>query len=340
MTSNSTNSGASVSATNAYTPVSTYSDGTKLYVADTGNNRILIWNTMPTTNGATPSIALGQPNMTSNAVGTTATNMGGPSSVYSDGTRLFAVDNGNVRVLIWNTIPTSATTPANVVLGQPNMTSNTFFGAATATTFMNPSSVASDGTRLFLADSTGYRILIWNTIPTTNTAPANIALGQPNMTSFGVGVSATQVNMPSSVYSDGTKLYVADYYRVLIWNTIPTSNTAPANVVLGQPNMTSTNSGASATNFANAPGSVYTDGTRLYVADTNNYRVLVWSTIPTASTAPANAVLGQPNMTSNTSNDGGFSNSSLSGPTSVYSDGTRIIVSDKLNNRVILFPIP
>ena len=44
-----------------------------------------------------------------------------------------------------------------------------------------------------------------------------------------------------AVYSDGTHLFVADYdnNRVLIWNNIPTSNGQAANMVLGQPNMTS-----------------------------------------------------------------------------------------------------
>ena len=60
----------------------------------------------------------------------------------SDGTRLYVGDYNNQRVLIWNTI--SAATGANLVLGQPNMTSNTNFGA-TASSFFNPGGVATDG---------------------------------------------------------------------------------------------------------------------------------------------------------------------------------------------------
>lgn len=79
-------------------PTGLYSNGTKLYVVDRGNNRVLVWNTMPTNSGQAASFALGQPNLTSNAVDngrTSASSMHGPTAVHSDGTRLFVTDNYN-----------------------------------------------------------------------------------------------------------------------------------------------------------------------------------------------------------------------------------------------------
>ena len=48
---------------------------------------------------------------------------------------------------------------------------------------LNPVSVTSDGVRLFVTDLGFNRVLVWNSIPTSNTAPADFALGQPDLAS-------------------------------------------------------------------------------------------------------------------------------------------------------------
>src|SRR5258708_12185721 len=47
----------------------------------------------------------------------------------------------------------------------------------------NPVSVTSDGVRLYITDLGHNRVLIWNTLPTQNAQAADVALGQPNLTS-------------------------------------------------------------------------------------------------------------------------------------------------------------
>jgi sugar lactone lactonase YvrE len=320
------------SATVMYGPSGVYSNGTRLFVADTNNGRVLIYNKISTTNGAAADIVVGQPDMTSSAYGTSATLMAGPTGIYSDGTRLFVVDENNSRVLIYNTIPTTNGAAANVVVGQPNMTSSAYGTSATAMSW--PSGVYSDGTRLLVADGNN-RVLIYNTIPTTNGAAANIVVGQPDMTSSSYGTSATLMAGPVGVYSDGTRLFVADYTdsRVLIYNKIPTTNGAAADVVVGQPDMTSSAYGTSATAM-HYPSGVYSDGTRLFVADSQNNRVLIYNTIPTTNGAAADVVVGQTNMTSSAY---GTSVTAMSGPSGVYSDGTRLFVADGDNNRVLIY---
>lgn len=49
--------------------------------------------------------------------------LGSLESVCSDGVRLFAVDELNHRILIWNIVPTADGASADLVVGQPNMTS-------------------------------------------------------------------------------------------------------------------------------------------------------------------------------------------------------------------------
>ena len=36
-----------------------------MYVADLGQNRVLVWNNIPTTNGAAADLAIGQPDLVS-----------------------------------------------------------------------------------------------------------------------------------------------------------------------------------------------------------------------------------------------------------------------------------
>ena len=87
------------------------------------------------------------------------------------------------------------------------------------------------------------------------------------------------------------------------------------------------------------PMSAYASAGRLYVADFNNNRVLVWSSIPTTNVA-ATAVLGQPDMTTGTANTGGLSSQTLCSPYTTFSDGVRLYVADGCNDRVVIFPTP
>ena len=63
MTSGSANNGGFPSATTIYCPSGVSVTGTKLYVADYGNNRVLIWTSLPTPTQQAADIVLGQANI-------------------------------------------------------------------------------------------------------------------------------------------------------------------------------------------------------------------------------------------------------------------------------------
>jgi len=223
-------------------------------------------------------------------------------------------------------------------------------GGLSASSLNSPFSVYSDGARTFVADFGNHRVLIYNGIPGVDGADniADAVIGQSNMTSNTAnngGLSASSLYGPGSVYSDGTHTVVADLYnhRVLIYNGIPGADGADniADAVIGQPNMTSrtTNNGGLSASSLYSPSSVYSDGTHTFIADSNNHRVLLYNGIPGVDGADniADAVIGQPNMTSNTANNGGLSASSLYYPYSVYSDGQQVFVADFSNSRVLLY---
>jgi hypothetical protein len=96
-----------------------------LMVADTGNNRALIYSNVPAANGAAAATVLGQVDFTSNATASTATGMNGPAGVAENSTGELAVaDTGNNRVMLWYAMPGASGAACHAVLGQANFTSN------------------------------------------------------------------------------------------------------------------------------------------------------------------------------------------------------------------------
>jgi hypothetical protein len=112
VTSNAANTGG-LSASTLSSPLSMFVSGTKLIVADSGNNRVLIWNTVPTTTGTAADVVLGQANGTSNGTGTGLGNMNRPTGAVVINNRLLVADHANYRILVWDSIPTSTGTSAD-----------------------------------------------------------------------------------------------------------------------------------------------------------------------------------------------------------------------------------
>ena len=292
-----------------------------------------------------------------------------PYAMSAGGGKLAVADSGNHRVLLWNSIPTDTLTPPDLVLGQTGMDSadqQTPTGLTSASTMTNPLGVFTDGTRVIVADSNNHRVLVWTNFPTRNGQPADLVLGQPDFASRianNGGVSASSLSGPRGVSFDGTRIAVADFNnnRVLVWNSMPASPGAPASFVLGQgsfatvtantgPN-TAPCGGALGRNLCSMsqPWGIELTPSRLYVADSANHRVLVWSAAPTTTLEPATFVIGQPNVSSGTANNGlvgcdgsaGRNSCSLSLPTAVRETGGLLTIADRGNHRVLQYgPIP
>jgi hypothetical protein len=158
----------------------------KLVVLDTSNNRVLIWNAIPTASGTPADVVLGQKDFThclaNDETGTgapiapTAKTLALPVDAASDGTRLFVVDFGNHRVLVWNAIPTTSQTPADYVLGQSALTTNVSAGGRYG--LAQPACLSSNGNQLLVTDSGNNRVLGWNQVPTTSGVGPDFVLGQ------------------------------------------------------------------------------------------------------------------------------------------------------------------
>lgn len=325
--------------------------GGKIFVADYSNNRVLIWNSIPTSTQQSADLVLGQPNMTTNTCntgGVSAQSLCTPSFVHSDGTRLVVSDEANSRVLIWTTLPTTTQEAADIVIGQVNMNSNVDGSAApSAANLSFPGGVFISEEKLFVVDSNNNRILVWNTFPTVDTQAADVVIGQPNMSANTPGTTSTSLTYPYMIYRYQNKIFVSDYgnSRILIWNTTPTTNGQAANLVLGQPDFVTSGvntGGLSSSSLSEAAGVTLDTQGRFYVFDYSNNRILIWNQIPTNNNQAADAVLGQPDFTSNAPNNGNMNSSatSLYSPWGALIDNGILWVSDYENHRVLKFQIP
>ena len=126
--------------------------------------------------------------------------MNRPHGPATDEKRLFVPDILNSRVLIWNSIPTKNNTPADIVLGQPNFTSSTANnGGRSASTLQSPNGVLIYKGKLFIADNTNCRVLIFNSLPTTNGASANVVVGQTDFTSANNSLTSSGLSCSSGI---------------------------------------------------------------------------------------------------------------------------------------------
>ena len=275
------------------------------------------------------------------------------SGLVSDGTHLFVSDLNNNRILIYNTIPSSSSQSADLVIGQSNLNSGNANQGATPSAFTlnNPRFVDTNGTKLFIADTLNNRVLIYNTIPTVNNASADVVIGQVDMASASANQgnstpSANTLFRPWSVIFNTTsgKLFISDSgnNRVLIYNSVPTTNNATADAVLGQPNFITSALGITSSQNLSSPSAARVIQSQLIIADTGNNRVLTFSTVPTTNYASASAVIGQVDMASASANQGtAVAGNTLKSPSDIMWDGTRLLIQDSGNNRVLAFnPIP
>ncbi|NVN98316.1 MAG: hypothetical protein HXX17_03260 [Geobacteraceae bacterium] len=240
-------------------------------------------------------------------------------------------------------------TSATVAVGQADLTSGrpNRGGSAAANTLSGPygDPVVHNGV-LYLPDFDNNRVLGFTTVPKVSGASADFVLGQPDFTSIASGNGANQLYGPQTVRYYNGKLFLSDYNnsRILIWNTPPTTTQAPADIVVGQTGF-GADSPATSQSRLNYPESILVVNGKLIVADSGNNRVLIWNSIPAASGAPADLVLGQGDFTHNAANDDDQNGSADAAPTArtmqypsgIWSDGTRLVVCDSDNNRVLIW---
>lgn len=321
--------------------------GGGLWVADSGNNRIIKYSVVPSSNYPTASLAVGQGNLSTGAWSCAADGLSSPTSLHYDGINLYIGDAGNHRVLAFNSLPTSSGSAATLVLGQPDFVTCNAPSTTSGSSFSlgTLGAVGPFNGGIAVGDPAKNRILVWNSAPTGNTQAANWVLGQPGLTesipSNPLTAGAVRLANPMAALSDGNRAAIVDSgnNRVLIHDFLPTAHGGPASIVLGQADMDSflanRNSGTNAnTLYMPTSALVVDNGAKMLVADTGNNRILVWNSFPNANGMAASIAIGQ---TAPTTNAIGSAADRLSAPRGMHYDGTSLFVADSGNNRVLYY---
>ncbi|MBI3395717.1 MAG: NHL repeat-containing protein [Spirochaetia bacterium] len=251
--------------------------GGNLYIADSGNNRVLYFVSGSTTAtqvyGQAGSFVTG----TANNGGISANSMSEPIGLAVDSAgNVYLADFLNSRALYY---PSGSTTATQVFGQAGNFTTATINNGGISANSLNfPYGAAVDSSgNLYIADTTNNRVLYYPAGSTTATR----VYGQPDFTTNTAnngGVSANSLKGGSGLAVDsGGNLYIADggNNRVLYY---PAGSTT-ATRVYGQPDFTSNtanNVGISA-NSLNGPNGVALNGAgNVYISDTQNNRVLYY----------------------------------------------------------------
>lgn len=144
-------------------------DGERLWVADTGNRRVLVWNGVPERHGRPADLALGQATFDTrdeNAAGAPSrASMRWPHAIAFLRDRVCIADAGNNRVMIWNRTPAIDGAACDVILGQSAdgvVDHNQGEYWPTAATLNMPYALAAVGPWLAVADTASSRLLAWH----------------------------------------------------------------------------------------------------------------------------------------------------------------------------------
>ncbi|WP_143467633.1 hypothetical protein [Leptolyngbya ohadii] len=333
----------------------------QFWVSDTGHHRLLGWRSMPQTDHQPADWVIGQPDFQregQNAKGQPGrATVSVPTGICGCGNGLAVADAWNHRVLIWKEMPQDHNVPADLVLGQADFSQNQPNRGEQETRADRlhwSYGVFFQEGRLFVADTGNRRVLIWNQMPEENGQPADVVLGQADMTlrneNRGDSPTAASLRWGHSIAIWQGNLVVADAgnNRVMIWDGIPTENNTPCAAVLGQTNFEQVelNQGVylpSATSL-NMPYGVAALKDWLLVVDTANSRLLGWQSdgqpdLHSLTGRPADLLLGQPHFRSKGENrDYGLpQRDSFCWCYGIQICGDWVTIADSGNNRVLLW---
>ncbi len=217
-----------------------------------------------------------------------------PTALSLSSTRLYAADASH-RLLTFDL--TQIPGPKDDLAARPGSVC-TLCGFPAVSSLVQPilpgiASVSTFGKTVAFVDTTGHRVLIWRDSSTPHASKGpDVVLGRSN--GDAALISASTLIEPISVAFDGKRLFVGDnaLHRVLIWNSLPVSDSQPADAVLGQQSATSVNIvDMPGPDTITRPNALASDGTNLFVGDAVDHRILVFTAgdTPLASNAVVNS---------------------------------------------------
>jgi sugar lactone lactonase YvrE len=291
----------------------------------------------PFATGASASLAIGQTSLTTNSCGTTSAALDDPSDALFDSAgNLWVDDRSNNRILEFLP-PFHTGMGASVVIGQSSFTTNT--AATNQTNLSFPSGIAFDAAgNLWVADRFNNRVLEF-VPPFSDGMNANLVLGQGSYTTATAATTASGLNSPEDlVFAPNGDLIVSDSDNERVLEFVPPfTNDMSATVVLGQASFTTNTVAATATGMDFPVGVAFGPTGILYVADSDNNRILGFYP-PFTDGMAASLVIGQATFTTGTS---ATTSTGLFFPYEITVDAAgNLWVADSTNERVLEYLPP
>jgi len=204
--------------------------------------------------------------------------------------------------------------------------------------------------KFVVADRANHRVLIFNQVPDSNASNPDVVVGQPTFATGGSNYSTVATNnrgfdrpYAARVCATG-QLVVADRdnNRIAIFNTLPKSNGAAMDLVLGQNDFTNNvqNTGAVTMNARLfQPGDVTCLKGKLYISDTSNHRLVVHNNFPTVTATSADYAIGQPSLAAPGASGFDFVAvpDYLNLPLQIAYSGSQFFLVDSTNHRVLVY---
>jgi hypothetical protein len=193
-------------------------------------------------------------------------------------------------------------------------------GTRTAASFQNPVGITTDGTNLYVADARNH--LIRKIVISTGVVTTVAGTGSSGSVD-GTGTGAS-LNLPIGITVDETNLYVVEQDNYMIRQIV--ISTGVVTKVAGTGSSGSADGTGTSASF-NKPVGITTDGTNLYVGDTDNnlIRKIVIST-GVVTTLAGTGSSGSVNATG--------TSASFNTPRGITTDGTNLYVADALNHLI------
>ena len=302
------------SSTDLKWPADVAVGGGKYLVADTYNHRILVWNTLPTNNGAAPDLILNSSEYASGPdVQPSVDQFAWPWGVWTDGDKLIVTStssgspDGDIRfggwVLIWNHFPTEPNQPADIVL-------------SASRDMGTPRSITTDGENfLIIGDhnaqnqSSQSGNWMWNTFPTESEQYPDGFLTEDQA----MGWQSGDVTQSGDLIMIGNGIHM--------WDGVPANDEIPPSFTLN----------GTEWELRGGDGStVAVADDIVYISDHNTNRIIGFNQAPTSSNSRPDFVIGAPDLRTNTLKDNHFISNGI--PLSLDDGG--LIVGDGFHTRL------
>jgi sugar lactone lactonase YvrE len=271
--------------TNLSSPQGIATDGTYLYVADTGSNTI---RKVLMSTGASEVVAGTREASADDGIGASA-GFRRPQGITTDGVNLYVADtyNNTIRKIVL------ATGLVTTLAGTPGVAGH-WDDVGEKASFYNPRGITTDSTNVYVADSRNNvirKIVIATRVVTTLAGSAGRA-GNDD----GIGIMASFNDPGGITTADDGNLYVTDTANNMIRKIV--ISTGEVTTLAGKAWTFGQNDGPGAGASFTGPFGITTDGTYLYVADTFNNAIrrvdVVSGLVTTVASNATNASLSKP----------------------------------------------